>query len=60
MEELQEIVVFYESPVGVKLATVNASNNDSLQDVMQVFQITLNQEFFAKVRAELKAKGFNV
>ena len=59
-EELQTIVAFYESPVGLKLATVNAANNQSMQDVMKVFQVNLNQEFFAKVRAELKAKGFNV
>jgi hypothetical protein len=60
MDELQQIVTFYESPVGIKLSTVNATNNQSLQDVMQVFQVNLNQEFFAKVRAEMKAKGFDV
>ena len=60
MDELQQIVAFYESPVGVKLATANATNNQSLQDVMKVFQVNLNQEFFAKVRAEMKAKGFDV
>jgi len=60
VDELQQIVAFYESPVGVKLATANATNNESMQKVMQVFQVNLNQEFFSKVRAELKAKGFNV
>lgn len=60
MEELQQIVTFYESPVGIKLATANATNNETMQNVMKVFQINLNQEFFAKVRAALKAKGFNV
>ena len=59
-EELEEIVAFYESPVGTKLATANATINQSLQDVMQVFQINLGQEFFAKVRAELKAAGYDV
>jgi hypothetical protein len=60
MDELQQIVTFYESPVGLKLSAANATNNQSLQDVMKVFQVNLNQEFFAKVRAELKAKGFDV
>jgi uncharacterized protein len=60
MEELQAIVTFYESPVGQKLATANASLNDSLQRVMQVFEANLKTEFFAKVRAELKANGYDV
>jgi hypothetical protein len=60
IEELQEIVKFYESPVGSKLATANATLNESLQTVMQVFETNLKTEFFAKVRAELKAAGYDV
>ena len=60
IEELQEIVAFYESPVGKKLATANATLNESLQMVMQVFETNLKTEFFAKVRAELKAGGYDV
>lgn len=60
IEELQEIVAFYESPVGAKLATANATLNESLQAVMQVFETNLKTEFFAKVRAELKAGGYDV
>ena len=60
MDELQAIVTFYESPVGQKLATANASLNESLQRVMQVFEANLRTEFFAKVRAELKANGYDV
>jgi hypothetical protein len=60
IEELQQIVAFYESPVGAKLATANATLNQSLQTVMQVFETNLKSEFFAKVRAELKAAGFDV
>lgn len=60
IEELQEIVRFYESPVGSKLATANATLNESLQTVMQVFETNLKTEFFAKVRAQLKAGGFDV
>jgi uncharacterized protein len=59
-EELQEIVDFYESPVGAKLAAANAALNDSLKTVMGVFEANLKREFFAKVRAELRAAGYNV
>jgi hypothetical protein len=60
IEELQAIVTFYESPVGAKLATANATLNQSIQTVMRVFETNLKAEFFAKVRAELKAAGYDV
>jgi hypothetical protein len=59
-EELQQINEFYTSPVGQKLATANATLNDSIQTVVGVFDANLKREFFAKVRAELKAAGFDV
>jgi hypothetical protein len=57
MEELQQIVDFYKSPVGDKLAQANLEINDDLQRVMQVFETNLKREFFAKVRAELREQG---
>jgi hypothetical protein len=60
MEELEEIVAFYESPVGRKLAAANSTLNESLQTVMGVFETNLKTEFYAKVRAELKEAGFDV
>ena len=59
-EELQQIVDFYSSPVGQKLAIANATLNESIQSVVGVFDANLRREFYAKVRAELKAAGFNV
>ena len=59
-EELQQIVDFYGSPVGQKLATANATLNESIQSVVGVFDANLRREFYAKVRAELKAAGFDV
>lgn len=59
-EELAQIVAFYESPVGQKLATANATLNENIQTVVGVFEGNLGREFFAKVRAELKAAGFDV
>lgn len=60
MEELQQIVDFYGTPVGQKLATANATMNEDLQAVMKVFESNLKTEFFAKVRAELKAMGHDI
>lgn len=56
-DEMQQIVTFYSSPVGQKLATQNFAINQELQKVMSLFQINIATEFYAKVRADLKAKG---
>jgi len=59
-QELQEIVSFYESPTGKKLAQANAELNQDLQRVLQVFTSNVKREFFAKVRAELRAQGVSI
>jgi hypothetical protein len=58
--ELQEIVAFYESPTGQKLAAANSEVNVDLQRVMQVFTNNVRPEFFAKVRAELRTQGIEL
>jgi hypothetical protein len=58
--ELQEIVAFYESPTGQKLSLANSEVNIDLQRVMQVFTNNVRPEFFAKVRAELRAQGIEL
>lgn len=60
MEELQTIVDFYGSEVGQKLAVANQTINDRVQTVVGLFSSNLKREFFAMVRAELKAAGFDV
>lgn len=60
IEELQQIVAFYESPTGRKLAQANTEVNSDLQAVLQVFTNNTRSEFYAKVRAELRAQGFEV
>ena len=60
MEELQAIVDFYSSPTGLKLAEANSEVNVDLQRVMEVFNANVKQEFFAKVRAELRSKGIDI
>ena len=59
MDELQEINQFYESDVGKKLVTANASLNEDMQRIVQVFEANLRSEFFATVRANLKEAGFD-
>jgi len=59
-EELQKIVAFYESDVGIKLSKENAAANTELKTVMQVYRNNLNTEFFAKVRAVLRDKGIKL
>lgn len=60
IEELNEIIAFYESATGQKLAAANVEVNGDMQRVMQVFTNNVRPEFFAKVRAELRAQGFEV
>jgi len=59
-EEMQQIVDFYSSPTGSKLAQANAEVNQDLQRVLQVFTQKVQQEFFAKVRAELRSQGLSL
>ncbi len=60
VDELKEIVAFYESPVGVKLSKENFEANQQVQAIMTVFRNNLNTEFMAKVRATLKERGIDV
>jgi len=58
-DELKQIVDFYSTPTGQKLSKANADLNPSLQRIMNIFSVNLSKEFFAKVRAELKAQGID-
>lgn len=60
VEELQQIVAFYETPTGMKLAQVNNEVNNDIRAVLEVFTNNTRREFFAKVRTELRALGFEV
>lgn len=59
VEELQQIVDFYGSPTGQKLAKSNATTSGTINRIMDVYASNLNTEFFAAVRAELKAQGID-
>ena len=56
-QEMQQIVDFYSSPVGQKLANSAADINVSVQKVMQIYAYNFGTEFVTKVRTELKAQG---
>jgi len=58
-EELQQIVDFYSTPTGIKLAKSNSAMSGTINRIMDVFTGNLNTEFFTAVRAELKAKGID-
>jgi hypothetical protein len=60
MEELQQIVDFYSSPVGQKLTDATVDLNTDVQTVMKVWESNLRAEFYAKVKAELKAAGYDI
>ena len=59
-DELQQIVTFYQTPVGQKLATTAFDINTGIKQVMTVYTYNLGTEFVSKVRAELKAEGYNL
>jgi hypothetical protein len=60
MEELKEIIAFYESEVGQKILASNISINQSLQTSANIFEQNLAAEFAAKLRTNLKDKGFDL
>ncbi len=59
-EELQQIVTFYESPAGQKLATSAFAVSQDVQKVMRIWTSNNGTEFVREVRAALKAAGYNV
>ena len=59
-DELQAIVTFYETPAGQKLASNAFDINRDVGKVMQVYTYNFGTEFVTKVRADLKAQGFNL
>lgn len=59
-DELGQIVAFYETPAGQKLADSALTVNAGIRAVMEVYTSNFGTEFVTKVRADLKAQGFNV
>lgn len=59
-DELQQIVTFYETPVGQKLATTAQATNQDAAKVVQIYARNFEIEFAREVKAALKAAGYNV
>jgi hypothetical protein len=59
-DELQKIVDFYQTPAGQKLLEKAYDINMGIKAAMNVYTYNFGTEFVSKVRAELKAQGFNL
>ena len=59
-DELTEMVTFYSTPTGQKLASSSMEINGGIRAVMQVYTNNLGTEFVSKVRADLKGQGYNL
>lgn len=57
MDDLNQMVAFYSTPTGQKLASTALDVNQSIQKIMQVYTYNLGTEFVTKVKAELQAEG---
>ena len=57
-DELKQMVDFYSTPTGQKLASSALEVNQGIQKVMSVFTYNFGTEFVSKVRADLKAQGY--
>ncbi|MCD7059601.1 DUF2059 domain-containing protein [Pelagibacterium xiamenense] len=60
IEELQEIIAFYETETGQKLLDQNRGINRDLQGVMEVWQRNASQELMARTRAMLREDGYEI
>jgi hypothetical protein len=59
-DEMKQIVAFYETPVGQKLATTAFEVNRGIGAVMQVYTYNFGTDFVRKVRATLQAQGYKL
>jgi hypothetical protein len=59
-EELQQIIAFYETPVGQKLASNAQKVNTDTAKILTVFTQNFGTEFVREVKAKLKEQGYNV
>jgi hypothetical protein len=57
-DELKQMVDFYSTPAGQKLASSALQVNQDISKVMQVFTYNFGTEFVSKVRADLKSQGY--
>lgn len=59
VEELDQILAFYDTEVGQKLLEQNQTINEDLQTVLTVWSRNTSNEFLSRVRAELREGGYN-
>ncbi len=60
VDELTQLVTFYESPVGQKLTSKSLEFSTGMRAATEVYLKNFGTELMTKVRADLKTQGFNV
>lgn len=60
IEELREIVAFYETETGQKLLSQNRGINSDLQGVIQTWQQNASREMMSRTRALLRDQGYEI
>ncbi|MGJ8528378.1 DUF2059 domain-containing protein [Maritalea sp.] len=60
MDELTQIIAFYETDVGKKILAGNIEINKNLQTAARVAEENLSTEFAVRLRSHLKEKGFDL
>jgi len=60
MEELGEIVAFYETPVGQKLLANNQAVGKNIESAAFIWKSNLETEIAIKLRTLLKERGFEI
>jgi uncharacterized protein len=59
-DELTQIVAFYETPAGTKLAKTSFQVNQDIGKVVRIYAYNFGTEFVTKVKTDLKGQGYNL
>lgn len=60
VEELNEIIAFYETPVGQKLLANNQDIGKNIESAAMIWKSNLETEIAIKLRTLLKERGFDI
>lgn len=60
VEELEQLLDFYESDIGKKVLETSQVINKETEKAIEVWTDNLSNEFVAKLRAVMKAKGYEI
>ncbi len=60
MEELNQIIAFYETDIGKKILASNIEINKNLQTAARLTEVNISTDFAVRLRVNLKEKGFDL